>query len=99
MKTEMSKACFLAVGLAAGGLSLGAQPVQIGYSNCVEVAGYSQELIDQIGRFRWFFAHASAGENPMSGITALHGISTNRYQYCRASDDSTPPETTRNGVS
>ncbi len=72
-------------------------PLQIGYSNCVQVASYSPSLMQEIGKFRWFFAHASVGNNMMDGVDSLHGTDSSRYPYYRVWEDDFPPDSTQNG--
>ncbi|NLF39581.1 hypothetical protein GX586_09060 [bacterium] len=49
------------------------------------VAGYPQDLMNAIGTQRWFFAHASVGGNMRSGLDALRGSNTGRYQWVTSS--------------
>lgn len=74
-----------------------AQPIQIGYTNCLEVASYSQSLMDRITQLRWFFAHASVGGNMVDGVNTLHGSKSSFYQIQTTSEDGTPPSSTQNG--
>jgi hypothetical protein len=64
--------------MAAGAVTQ-AQPVIIGYTNCVATANYSQSLMTQIGQLKWYFAHASVGECIMAGVANLHLSDTNFY--------------------
>jgi hypothetical protein len=64
--------------MAAGAVTQ-AQPVIIGYTNCVATANYSQSLMTQIGQLKWYFAHASVGECIMAGVANLHLSNTNFY--------------------
>ena len=84
--------------LLALGAVTQAQPVIIGYSNCVAVANYSQSLMNQIGQLKWYFAHASVGECMMEGVTNLHLSNTSFYQLQGISSSSTPPGTTQAGM-
>jgi len=78
--------------------SVWAQPVQIGYTNCIAVESYSQSLINDITRFRWFFAHASVGGNMIDEINELRVLNSPRNPLRSASEDDTPPASTENGV-
>ena len=71
-----------------------AQPVIIGYTNCVSVANYSQALMDQIGQLKWYFAHASVGECIMEGVTNLHLSNPNFYRLQGNPSSSSQPGTT-----
>ena len=83
--------------LALGAVSQ-AQPVIIGYTNCVAAANYSQSLMNQIGQSKWYFAHASVGECMMAGVTNLYLSNTNFYQLYGKIASSSPPGTTQAGV-
>jgi hypothetical protein len=74
------------------------QSVWIGYTNCLAVTNYSQQLMNQIGQLKWFFAHASVGDCMMTGITALHQMDTNFYPLQGVAVGGTPPGTTQTGV-
>jgi len=78
--------------------SADAQPVQIGYSNCLAVTNYSQALMNDIGQLKWYFAHASVGQNMTNGLGGLHNLNTNLYQFQSVSEDSNPPATTQTGM-
>ncbi len=82
-----------AVGLALAHAAAGA-PI-VGFTNVQGVAAYPQSMMDAIGQFKWFFAHASVGGNMMSGIADLHSSNTNFYRIESVSDDGTPPATTQ----
>jgi hypothetical protein len=75
-----------------------AQPVQIGYTNCVVVSNYSQTLMSEIGQLKWYFAHASVGMNMTNGLGALHTLNTNFYPFQSVSEDSNPPAITQTGL-
>jgi hypothetical protein len=72
--------------------------ILIGFTNVQGVSSYPQSLMAKIGQFKWFFAHASVGDNMMSGITDLYDSNTNFYRLRRLSDDATPPSTTHVGM-
>lgn len=78
--------------------SVHAQPILIGRSNCVAAATYSQSLINDITRFRWFFAHASVGGGMIDGIDMLRQLKGTLYPVFPVSEDGTPPATTQNGA-
>jgi hypothetical protein len=63
-----------------------------------QVSGYSQATMDAIGDLRFFFAHASVGENMLSGLTALHNESSMFYRLVRSFEDAFPPNTTTPGT-
>jgi len=77
--------------------AVSAQPIQIGYSNCLQVASYSQPLMNRITQLRWFFAHASVGGNMVDGVNTLHSSKSSFYLIQTTSEDGTPPSSTRNG--
>jgi hypothetical protein len=70
-----------------------AQPLTIGYTNCIAVTNYPQSLMDQIGQLKWYFAHASIGECIMEGVTNLHLASPGFYQLQGFQAGSNPPAT------
>jgi hypothetical protein len=72
--------------------------VQVGYTNCLAVTNYSQSLMTEIGQLKWFFAHASLGENMMNGVADLHGMNTNFYRFRGVAEDDSPPNATETGV-
>jgi hypothetical protein len=90
--------CWFLIWLMAAGAVTQAQPVTIGYTNCVAVANYSQALMTQIGQLKWYFAHASVGDCIMTGVTNLHLSNTNFYQLRGQAAGSSPPGTTQAGV-
>ncbi|MFH1417657.1 MAG: MYXO-CTERM sorting domain-containing protein [Planctomycetota bacterium] len=49
------------------------------------VASLPQSTMDAIGGQRWFFSHASVGDNMMSGMADLHASNTGRYRLDQAS--------------
>lgn len=75
-----------------------AQPVMVGRTNCVAAASYSQTLLDDITRFRWFFAHASVGGGMIDGIDMLRQLKGTHYPVFPVSEDGMPPATTQNGA-
>ncbi len=94
----MLKTCLVAAGLIFALPSAFAQPVMIGYTNCVAVSSYSQSLINDITRFRWFFAHASVGGNMIDGIDMLRQSNRNQFPLIPVSEDEMPPASTQNGA-
>lgn len=72
--------------------------IQIGYSNCQEVARFPKPLFDKIGQLKWYFAHASVGANIMDGIADLHSLDPASYQIRGASAGAAPPASTEGGV-
>ena len=95
---RMLKSSLLVPGVLVAATIAGAQPVEIGYTNCLAVAGYSQSLMNEIGQLKWYFAHASVGGNMMSGIVELRAVNTNFYQFQSVSGSDTPPTTTPTGA-
>ena len=90
--------CAVLIWLVAMGLAAQAQPVVIGYSNCVATANYPQSLMSQIGQLKWYFAHASVGECMMAGVTNLHFSNPGFYLLYGKAASSSPPPTTPAGV-
>jgi hypothetical protein len=84
--------------LIALGAVTQAQPVIIGYTNCVAAANYSQSVMNQIGQSKWYFAHASVGECMMAGVANLHASIPNFYPLYGVTASSSPPGTTPAGV-
>ncbi len=72
--------------------------ITIGYSNCQSVALLGQTAIMQIAQLRWYFTHASVGQNMRDGVGDLHALDASHYPVVTASDDSMPPTSTANGV-
>lgn len=72
--------------------------IQIGYSNCLQVAHFSQPQFDQIGQLKWYFAHASVGANIMDGIADLHRLEPKSYEIRSLTAGSSPPPSTERGV-
>lgn len=68
-----------------------AQGLIIGHTNVMGVAALPQSVIDRVAQFRWFFAHASVGDNMMDGITELNSTDATRHPIQRSSDNGTPP--------
>jgi hypothetical protein len=64
------------------------------------VASLPQATIDQIGRFRWYFIHASVGDNIMQGLRDLHSTNAIRYplQVTTFLTNPAPPESTVPGM-
>lgn len=73
-----------------------AEGLIIGYTNVQAVSGYSQARMDKIAQFRWYFAHASVGENMMNGISDLNTQSNTFYRIQSLSVGDTPPAVTTN---
>jgi hypothetical protein len=100
---SMRKNVFFGVGLllAADFLSASgaaAAEIIVGNSNAVAAANLPQTLINQSARWKWFFAHASVGDNIMSGIESLHAANPTNYLFTRSSVTDTPPAVTQSGV-
>ena len=75
-----------------------ADGIAVGYSNCVAVASLSQAEVAQIAQLRWFFAHASVGQNMRDGVSDLLALNATRYLLRVVSDDAAPPAVPSNGV-
>ncbi len=75
----------------AGALSASAAGIVIGYTNVMGVAALPQGVMDRVAQFRWFFAHASVGDNMMDGIAELHTANPARYPLQRDVEDDWPP--------
>ncbi len=91
--------CLAAAGLCLGaGTAVGAGAIVIGYTNCVAVTNLSPSAMNQVAQFKWFFAHASVGDNLMQGITDLHATNATLFPLTRYSASATPPAQTRAGI-
>jgi hypothetical protein len=89
---------FLLLWLVAVNAAVQAQPVIIGYSNCIATANYSQSMMSQIGQLKWYFAHASVGECMMEGVANLHLSNPGFYQLRGNAASNSLPGTTQSGV-
>lgn len=85
--------CLLPAGTVAH-----AQSIEIGHTNCLAVAGYSQALMNEIGQLKWYFAHASVGGNMIEGLADLHSSSPGFYTLSSASAGASPSGVTPAGV-
>jgi hypothetical protein len=84
--------------LFLGALDAFAGAIVIGYSNAVSVSSYPLSTMERVGRWRWFFAHASVGENIMTGLESLHAADPGFYPLTRRwENDEFPPATTQAG--
>jgi hypothetical protein len=72
--------------------------IVVGFTSIRDVAAYPQSVMDDIAQFRWYFAHASVGDNMMSGVSALNSSSNTFYRFRNVSDDSVPPSVATNAV-
>jgi hypothetical protein len=75
----------------------------VGWSNINDVASYPQSVMDEIGQFRWYFEHASVGQNMRDGVGSLRNMSNTFYQLININQDqdsspSSPPAATTNGI-
>lgn len=70
----------------------------IGHADVETVSTYPQPLMEQIAQFRFFFAHASVGENMVNGLADLHRINPDYYRLKPAPVGATPPEATDPGT-
>jgi hypothetical protein len=89
---------FLLLGLFFMAAQAQGGPVVIGYTNCPAVKNYSQAQMDEIGQLKWYFTHASVGENMMIGVAALHATNAGFYQLHGVAATNTPPAVTQAGV-
>jgi hypothetical protein len=81
MKSRLCGGAFLSIAFFFfAAMSTHAEGILIGYSNCVAVANYPQSMMDRIGQLKWYFTHASVGENMISGIGSLHSQNPAFYQ-------------------
>ena len=70
----------------------------IGHANVAAVSTYPQPLMEQIAQFKFYFAHASVGENMVNGLADLHRINPDYYRLEPAAAGATPPDTTETGT-
>lgn len=71
--------------------------IVIGWSNCQAVAVLDQATLDQVAQLRWYFAHASVGQNLCDGLADLRALDPVRHAIQVVSDDGTPPGSPSNG--
>ena len=76
---KMSRHALFIISVLALQISFYAQPVRVGYTNCLETANYSQSVMNEIGQLKWYFAHASVGGNMVDGIADLHAMNAGFY--------------------
>ena len=68
------------------------------------VASLPQSVMDGIGQQKWFFTHASVGNNMLTGMSTLHSDDPTRYQLVAeavgqsSSTPDPPPATTYEGT-
>src|ERR1700720_3186031 len=86
------------LGISLLPLATQAQPIYIGYTNCLAVTNYSQSTMDQVTTLNWYFAHASVGELMLEGLTNLNLSNAAFYQLQASPCNSNPPATTLDGV-
>ena len=75
-----------------------AGPIVIGYTNAISVSSNSTSQMARAGQLRWFFAHASVGDNIMSGVQSLHAANPGFYPLTRSAEGGVPPGSTQPGV-
>jgi len=85
----------LAILLASVGA---ASAVTIDHTDVDGVASLPQSTMDLIGRQKWYFTHASVGENMLGGMNALHSANAAHYQLVIVADDGAPPASTAAGT-
>lgn len=88
----------LVLGLSAMGWRARGESIRIGYTNCLAVAAYPQSLMDRIGLLKWYFAHASVGQNLMQGLASLHATNADFYPVHSIAAGNDPPSLTEPGV-
>lgn len=90
MKPQISRKCWLMLASAfLNCCSFGG--IVIGYTNTLQVPNFSQRTMGQVAQLNCFFAHASVGENLMSGIQKLHSAEPTFYSLQRGSVSNAPP--------
>ncbi len=80
----------LSPGAHAGGLI-------VGHTNVEAVGSYAQPLMERIAQFRFYFAHASVGENMVHGLADLHRDRPDHYRLVPEPAGAVPPESTAAG--
>ena len=82
---------FAVLGLASLGYPASAQIID--HRAIPRVESLPQATIDQIGQLRWYFIHASVGDNIMRGLRDLHQIESVRYPLvgCTLTSSFAPP--------
>jgi hypothetical protein len=70
----------------------------IGHASVEAVSTYPQPLMEQIAQFKFYFAHASVGENIVNGLADLHRINPVYYRLKPTAADATPPAATDPGT-
>ncbi len=88
-------AILFALVLAVPGVSPGAI---IGFTNASAVASFQPLTMEQIGRMKWFYAHASVGEYMLDGLTRLHDTNPSFYRLYRSPCDGSPTNATQAGM-
>lgn len=94
----MIRTCILSL-LACATLALPVAAVTIDHSNVDETKSLPQSSMDEIGKQRWFFAHASVGWNMVGGIGDLNDADPARHQLVveTVTPGSPPPASTADG--
>ena len=72
--------------------------VHIDFGKCASVTNLAAGEIEKLGQLKWYFAHASVGENMMEGIADLNKADGRVFPVRAASADSRPPATTQPGI-
>jgi hypothetical protein len=70
----------------------------IDHASVEAVDTYPQPLMEQIAQFRFFFAHASVGENMVNGLADLHRGKPDFYRLSPVAVDAAPPASTAPGI-
>ena len=70
----------------------------IGHTNVEAVSTYPQALMEQIAQFKFYFAHASVGENMANGLADLHRANPEYYRLKPEAAEANPPSTTVAGI-
>ena len=99
MKSQFCGSTFLSiVCFFFAAISTHAEGILIGYTNCVAVANYPQSMMDRIGQLKWYFTHASVGENMISGIGLLHSNNPAFYQISSVAATNRPVSAPKAGT-
>ena len=86
----MRRVSLVLVFLTLAGRALAAG-ILIGHAEVMAATNIPASVMEQVAGLKWFFAHASVGDNMMDGITALRASDPDRYPIQRQADDEWPP--------
>ncbi len=91
------KSLILCLAMCGVAVQATADSVVVGYTNAVAVKNLSDDVIARAAQFRWFFAHASVGDNIMTGLEDLRWGNPERYGIARNRVLEVPPASTMPG--